>query len=354
VGTQVTVSANQIDKQRLGYCAISLDSLTATTAVTIKAGSKVEVGGALYEYGSDETESGGTWAGIGASNTVYVYIVPSGASISFIYSTTAPTWDVAKQGWYNGTNRAVASLYKDAAGLYTSKYVLTSWSQSIPVPGGARNVIKTSGALGTITVTGDVEYILTAASTVTLPAGAPLGCRITFKAKTNATSTISCGGSQTIGNTSSTSFVLYAMEDYVTLEWDGVLIWYVVATNGPVQYSDQTNTGGGTAGAWTAIGNGLTLGSLNPGVYDIDLDTDLYGNTNNIAIAIGNGTTPISNKAGSVGATVLVIAAHAHVRGYVLTAAATIQGIYYASAVGAQVYYLANYAVGRISARRTG
>lgn len=78
MGIQVTVSANQIDKERLGYSAISLDSLIATTAVTIKAGSKVEVGGALYEFTVDETESGGTFAAISVSTPAFMYVVPAG------------------------------------------------------------------------------------------------------------------------------------------------------------------------------------------------------------------------------------------------------------------------------------
>ena len=119
MGVQVTIAANAIDKGRLGYQSISLTHFNETAEPSISAGSKVEVGGALYEFTADET--GASWAGIGNSNNVYIYLVPSGASISWLYSATAPTWSTSKQGWYNGSNRAVFQLYKDSGGLYTAK-----------------------------------------------------------------------------------------------------------------------------------------------------------------------------------------------------------------------------------------
>lgn len=122
MGIQVTVSASQIDKERLGYCAISLTNFTDTAEPSIAAGSKVEIGGALYEFTADETGTG--FAGIGASNNVYLLLTPAGASVSWSYTTTAPTWDTAKQGFYTGSNRVVAGLYKDAGSNYTSKYIM--------------------------------------------------------------------------------------------------------------------------------------------------------------------------------------------------------------------------------------
>lgn len=356
MSVQITNYQNLADKQRKGYMAVSLDSLVATTAITIKSGSEVEVAGALYEFQADEVESGGTWAGIGNSNVVYVYVVPAGSSATFIYSTTAPTWDTAKQGWYNGTSRAVASLYKDAGALYQAKFLLPS-SQALQLPGGARNLIKTSGALGALIVPRDTEYILTAASTATLPAGAQLGCRLTFKNKGNFTTTISAAAGQTIGTTTSTSFALYAQEDYVTLEWDGVSIWYVVATNGPVQSSLQNaTTTTTTTGGWTAIGNGLSLGTLLPGVYNLELVVSISEVASSYCgISIGNSTTPISEivltQCGTSGT---AIPCKITLEGYVLTASATIQGLYYSNNASNSILYSATYSIGRIVARRIG
>jgi hypothetical protein len=202
--------------------------------------------------------------------------------------------------------------------------------------------------------------------TLKLPqaSGCQAGTRITVKKKSTDANTVtvqkSDTGSDTIGTTSSTSFLLYAQEDYVTLECDGSSIWYVVATNGPVQKSDQTAaTTCGTAGAWTAIGNGLTLGTLPPGIYDIEMDCVIgAGGSNFVSVAIGNNTTPISSivRNGS-NATTIYEAAHVHIKGYVLSSSATIQGIYGASGTLGEIGYgtgFGNYAIGRIDARRIG
>ena len=123
MGIQVTVAAVCVDKQRLGYQAISLSHFLDTSEPSILAGSKVEVGGALYEFTVDETGTG--WAGLATSSTIYLYLVPNGASIAWLYSLTAPTWDTAKQGWYNGGNRCFARLYKDATGTgYVGKTMI--------------------------------------------------------------------------------------------------------------------------------------------------------------------------------------------------------------------------------------
>jgi hypothetical protein len=219
-----------------------------------------------------------------------------------------------------------------------------------------RKIVSTSGALGVIAPTVDTTYIFTAASTTTLPASPISGQQLTFKAKTTATSTISANSGQTIGTTTSTSFVLYAQEDYVTLEWDGTSIWYVVATNGPVQSSSQTGaTYFGVQTTWTALGNGLTLGSVSPGIYDLEMDVNVNpGGYAAQGIAIGNGTTPVSNAAGTAINTGPV-GIHVALKGYVLSASATIQGLYYAfSSPSGTAIYASPYYVGRITARRIG
>jgi hypothetical protein len=124
VGIQVTIAASQIDKARLGYNGISLTNAAIgnTAEPSIAAGSKVEIGGALYEFTGDETCTG--WAGLSASAISYILLTPSGASVAGSYTNTAPTWDAARQGWYTGTNRVVAMLYKDAASLYQFKNII--------------------------------------------------------------------------------------------------------------------------------------------------------------------------------------------------------------------------------------
>jgi hypothetical protein len=136
-----------------GYQAISLTHFTDTAEPSIAAGSKVEIGGALYEFLADEAGTG--WGGIGASNFVYILLTPSGASVSWSYTTTAPTWDTAKQGWYTGANRVIGGLYKDSGSLYTAKYLL----------GNNQSLFESYRFMGKI------ERILTGSGNWTVPAG---------------------------------------------------------------------------------------------------------------------------------------------------------------------------------------
>ena len=279
------------------------------------------------------------------------------------YSYTNPGWNNLNPPPFNAVNlnnistllAALGSAFDnggDPAYIYgTASPLGTSWATAL-INLGQRGIVSTSGTIGALTVTCDTDYILTAASTVTLPASPIIGQRLTFKAKTTATSTITANAAQTIGTTTSTSFVLYAQEDYVTLEWDGTSIWYVVATNGPILSSNQNGaTSCNSISTWTAIGNGLSLSIIQPGIYDIDIDCTL-GAAGYLGVAIGNSITPISSiscvadDAGSPG--------HSSVKAYILSTAALIQGIYYSTAAGGASFLYQTYSIGRITARRIG
>jgi hypothetical protein len=119
---QVTIAASQVDKARLGLNAISLTHFTDTAEPSVAAGSKLECGGALYEATADETATG--WAGMTASAIAWLLFTPSGSTGAFSYTNTAPTWSTDKQGFYTGSNRVVAILYKDAASLYQFKNII--------------------------------------------------------------------------------------------------------------------------------------------------------------------------------------------------------------------------------------
>jgi hypothetical protein len=86
----------------------------------------VEVG-EIYYRTTAGAESIGGWSGIANDSTVYIRVIPDLATdtASFEFTTTAPTWDDAKQGWYeSGTNkRYVGGLYKDGSGNYTQKWL---------------------------------------------------------------------------------------------------------------------------------------------------------------------------------------------------------------------------------------
>jgi hypothetical protein len=118
--TQVTDAVERLEKTYEGYNGVSLTNFALTTEPEIANGSVVEIGGAIWEAsGGNESITG--WAGIGNGNDVYIYVDAAGAAT---FSTTAPTWDTAKQGWYNGTDRAVAGLYKVDAATYADKYMI--------------------------------------------------------------------------------------------------------------------------------------------------------------------------------------------------------------------------------------
>ena len=222
------------------------------------------------------------------------------------------------------------------------------------------NFVSISGAAGAITsLSQNNMYVFTAASTIMMPSSPYAAQIFTFKNKGNFTSTISANSGQTIGTTSSTSFSLYAQEDYVTLEWDGTSIWYVVATNGPVISSDQNSSATGLVGSsWTSPGIGLSL-SIPVGVWDFTLEcTIITQNGGQLSIAIGNGTTPISGKVATGFSTVYTATAvSVSVKGYAITSLSTISLIYYSSGAGGNqiIYQSAGVPiVGRISARRIG
>jgi hypothetical protein len=150
-GQQVEIVASQIDKQRLGYLAISLTNYNADTEPQLAAASKVEIGGALFEFTAAESITG--WAGIGNNNGAYIKLVVAGTAVTAAFTTTAPTWSTSKQGWYDGLDRYVAKLRKDGSGNYTEKRIPE------PIRRGRRSRwIFESGSAATFTVPWSGRY----------------------------------------------------------------------------------------------------------------------------------------------------------------------------------------------------
>lgn len=121
--TQITFALSQLESQRTGYMAVSLTEWATTNAPSIAAGSLLEVGSSLLEAsgGDIACDEGATkWAAVANSTQVYCYAL---ADFSTEISTTAPTWNDALQGWYNGTKRCYASVYKDSSGNYILKKI---------------------------------------------------------------------------------------------------------------------------------------------------------------------------------------------------------------------------------------
>jgi hypothetical protein len=77
------------------YCNIKVED------GLVKAGTMVEVGGSLYYSMSDELITGVKKQ----ENIVYAVLISG--NIQFTYSSTRPTFNPIKGGWYNGNDRAV-------------------------------------------------------------------------------------------------------------------------------------------------------------------------------------------------------------------------------------------------------
>ncbi|HSV96768.1 MAG TPA: hypothetical protein VLM75_07520 [Spirochaetota bacterium] len=78
-----------------GLCSVSLTNYDTTDEPEIAAGSVVEVGGTLYEFGADEAIGGSP-----ADGLVYIKLIPSGASVTAEFTNDAPVWRDDLQGWY--------------------------------------------------------------------------------------------------------------------------------------------------------------------------------------------------------------------------------------------------------------
>lgn len=119
-----------LDDTRRGYHQVSLTEMTTTTVPKIAAGSLIEVAGALYSFASDETLGGSP-----SDGTVYIYIVPAGATCTAVMTNTAPTWSDAKQGWY-GTGGAATYRYLQGVIIVKSATVYTKY---VTISSGVRS-----------------------------------------------------------------------------------------------------------------------------------------------------------------------------------------------------------------------
>ncbi|MDR2393683.1 MAG: hypothetical protein LBD93_05975 [Treponema sp.] len=69
--------------------------------------------------------------GTPAAGVNYIYCsIPSDGTVNFAYSTSAPTWNASRGGWYNESNRAIAIFYLNN-GAYLGKRVLGDSSDDL-------------------------------------------------------------------------------------------------------------------------------------------------------------------------------------------------------------------------------
>ena len=108
-----------------GKADITLSNYDNDSAPVVKSGSVFDNRGKLINITTDESPTG--YSGIAVSTTFYLYFDES--ATAFIYDSTAPTWSDDLQGWYNGNDRALFSMYKDSGGtLYQKKSFLINQS----------------------------------------------------------------------------------------------------------------------------------------------------------------------------------------------------------------------------------
>jgi len=121
--TLIRAVKENMREQLRGYLQISITNLgTDDTNMKIEVGSVFEVNGVLIEIvTADEPTEAFTITDITDETVGYVYVTAAGV---FSIAETAPTWDAAKQGWYNGTSRAIAGFTRDGSN-YDSKFILT-------------------------------------------------------------------------------------------------------------------------------------------------------------------------------------------------------------------------------------
>jgi hypothetical protein len=200
-----------VSKKIKGYQSVSLTHFSDLLEPSIAAGSEIEVGGTFYEFPTDETAVAGGWAGIATASVVYMYVVPAGAAHTWIYSTTAPTWDTAKQGWYNGNNRCFGKLFKDASSNYTEKAIAQSlYTVNNTEP--LNSYVKMTPVSGYTPAAGDPIETVTDGSSVWIRKAKRLGAALTL-----GSGTLQCSKCSTFAIDATHALALYTHDATNTL-----------------------------------------------------------------------------------------------------------------------------------------
>ena len=106
--------------QGKGFMLLSLVNMNTIGEPKVMAGSRFEIDGRFYAVTEDEAVIGTCTSNVWN----FIYAVPSGKKVGFIYDTVKPVFNVQRSGWMNGDNRAVAKFMFDGNGGYWNKVVL--------------------------------------------------------------------------------------------------------------------------------------------------------------------------------------------------------------------------------------
>lgn len=115
----LTAIMDTLQATRQGHFRLSLTEIDTTTEPEIAAGSIIDLNGSLVYFDADEAIGGTASDGI-----VYVKLIYSSGAVTAEYTSTAPTFDTSKNGWYgmgaSAGHRYVAKMIK-ADASYTGK-----------------------------------------------------------------------------------------------------------------------------------------------------------------------------------------------------------------------------------------
>lgn len=156
----------QIVKARRGYIGLSLTEFDTAVIPQIAAGSVIEINGVLFTFSSNESITGA--ASSGYINYIVATVAGSGNSqtVTFGWTTTAPSWVASKHGWYgagDGNDRYLGRCYFDGTN-YTQKMVYSN-NLSLSDRNG-NEVVSIRKAFITATFSGDPPGVATDSRTI--------------------------------------------------------------------------------------------------------------------------------------------------------------------------------------------
>jgi hypothetical protein len=161
--------AGSFDMMRFfGYFNGSLVNQSATSVPIVKKNTKFEMNGSFYKLESDTTLPD---LSLDRTSLVYVYAAPIPAGFELEYSTDAPVFVPAKNGYYSGARRALYKLFfiKDVVDQYVAKtFINDDFTQFAYYAINDLSVVQFEGSeVYTLSGTGNPEP-----QTVTLSPGA--------------------------------------------------------------------------------------------------------------------------------------------------------------------------------------
>jgi hypothetical protein len=94
-----TALMQTVDALIVGNRQVMITEYDTTAEPLIAAGSRFEVGGALYKWDSNEPIYDEDSNGF-VNGDLYIKCIPAGDTLEVVFTNTAPVWSNAKQGWY--------------------------------------------------------------------------------------------------------------------------------------------------------------------------------------------------------------------------------------------------------------